>query len=323
MNVKRSGFVYSLYKKNIIALWILALLLNSISGYILFNSANYLMNYLFYRAAPDTAALQEFIQRDSGDENGFVEKGVINVEKVLEDIEANGGEMALMRSATSMFYKSNVYQQGSRYRFEIEIDRDKLIDTGIYYDDTYTAYTGVTDRSQLSSLIPRENYATEHLYFYEYAGMELLLVLDYDLEYDFPETMRVTFAPMSVYSAYMVKDLAQAGYDSFYNYFIDCRETPVDFEDEDFKDLCMIAPFSLAALVCAVLMTVCPTCHPTYRQLSKYGRTIQKAVEKVDADYEEFGIEGTNGKETYLNEWLVRKSTFKTSIEKNYKKQKN
>lgn len=323
LKVKRSGFVYSIYKKNIIALWVLTLILNCFSGYILITSANYLMNYLFYRAAPDAQQLQEFIQRDSGDENGFVDAGKINVDKVLQDIEANGGEMALMRNYTSMFYKSNVYQQGSRYRFQIDLDRDKLVDTGIYYDDAYRAYSGITDRSQLAHVIPSENYATEHLYFYEYAGMDLLLVLDYDLEFDFPEKMRVTFAPMSVYSAYMVKDLAEAGYTDFYNYFIDCRETPVDFEDEDFKDLCMIAPFSLAALICAVLMTAFPTFHPTYRQLNKYGRTIQKAVEKVDADYEEFGIEGQSGKESYLGDWLIRRSTFKTSIEKNYKKQKN
>ena len=323
MKIKRSGFVYSLYKKNLIALWVVAGILTAIMAYILITSGNYLMNYLFYRAEPDTEALAEFIQRDATDDSGFVEKGVINVEKVLADIEANGGEQALMRNATSMFYKQNVYQQGSRYRFCIELDRDKLEDTGIYYDDAYRAYTGILDRSELSEVIPHENYATEHLYFYEYAGIKLLLVMDYDLEFDFPEKMRVTFAPMSVYSAYMVKDLAEAGYDSFYNYFIDCRETPVDFEDEDFKDLCMIAPFSLGFLIAAILLTAVPTLHPTYHQLSKFGRTIPKAVEKVDADYEGFGFAGRNGKEMYLNEWLIRKSTFKTSIEKNYKKQKN
>jgi hypothetical protein len=46
-------------------------------------------------------------------------------------------------------------------------------------------------------------------------------------------------------------------------------------------------------------------------------------VEKVDADYEEFGIEAEEKKTIYLNEWLVQKSFFKNGIEKNYKKQKN
>lgn len=322
MKIKRSGFVYSLYKKNIIALWVLAILLSLIPGYILVKSHNYLANYLFYRSYANEEQLAEFIQRDAGDDNGFVVGGKIQVDKVLEDIEANGGEMALVRSRTSMFYKANVYQEGNRYRFMLDLDPEKLVDAGIYYDDAYRAYTGVESRDEINNM-PGENYAVEHLYFYEYAGMNLLLVMDYDYDFDMPEKMRVTFAPMSVYSAYMVKDLAEAGYTDFYNYFIDCRDTPVDFEDEDLKDLCMIAPFALAALICAILMTAVPTCHPTYRQLSKFGRTIPKAVEKVDADYEEFGIEGQSGKEIYLNEWLVRKSTFKNSIERNYKKQKN
>jgi hypothetical protein len=313
MKIKRSVFVYSMYKKNIIHLWLLAGILTAILVYMLVGSFTYLLNYLFFRSTPDSEQLTAFVSRD-----------ILDYDAVMADIEANGGEQALLRQSTSMFYKANVYQEGIRYRFSIEIDRDKLTDTGVYYDDAYRAYTGITDRAQLKELIPKENYATEHLYFYEYDGMEFLLAMDYDLEDELGDSARVTFAPIGVYSLYMVYDLYNAGYSGeLCNYLIDVRNTPVDFEDEDFKDLCMFGPFALAALIAAILLTVFPLWHPTYRQLSKYGRTIGKAVEKVDADYEEFGIEAEEKKTIYLNEWLVQKSFFKNGIEKNYKKQKN
>jgi len=106
------------------------------------------------------------------------------------------------------------------------------------------------------------------------------------------------------------------------NFFIDCRDTPVDFEDDDFKDLVMIFPFVLLALIPAILFTVCPALHPTYRQLDKFARSIQKAADNVDANYQEYGILVQDKKEWYLEDWIVRRSLFKHGIEKNWKKQK-
>lgn len=311
MKIKRSGFVYKLYLKNIIALWGLALILFAGLMYILCHNTgyNYLANYLFYRKAPDPAALTEFTARD-----------MLDMDYVMADIEAHGGNEALNRSL-SCFYKPNLYQEGSRYRFQITIDPDKLTDTGIYYDCQYNAFQAET-RDQARAQINPEDYITEHLYFYEYQGMNYVLLLGDDV--DLEEKMRVTFAPMGVYALYIPYDLYRFGYqDSISNYFIDVSQTPVDPEDEIFKDLCLYAPFALAAMIAAILLTIVPTLHPTYRQLAKYGRTIQKAVEKVDKDYEEFGIESEGNKTLYLNDWLVKKSTFKNGIEKNYKKQKN
>lgn len=313
MKIKRSGFVYKLYKKNIAALWALALVLFAGLLYILLHNSgvNYLMNYLVYRGAPDGVALTEFTSRD-----------MLDRDYVLGDIEKNGGEAALVRGATSCFYRANLYQQNGRYRFGIEVDPEKLVDTGIYYDNTGMVYRDCASREEANAQVPAENYLIEHLYFYEYEGMEYLFVLGDDVPLE--EHMRVTFAPLGVYSLFVVYDLYQDGYiGPLCNYFIDARETPVDPEDEIFKDLCMYAPFALAAMIAAILLTAVPTLHPTYRQLSKYGRTIQKAVEKVDADYEEFGIEAETKKTIFLNEWCVQKSTFKNGIEKNYKKQKN
>lgn len=315
MKIKRSGLVYSLYLKNLLALWILAAVLMSIPIYLLVHNsgANYLMNYLFYRGAPDTAALTEYTSKD-----------MLDYEAVMADIDAHGGETALMRMNTTYFRKDHIYQEGNRYRFGIEIDKDKLVDTGIYYDNMAMAYTGVESHEQLNGMMPKENYGVEHLYFYEYGGKEYLLSMDYDLDLEIPENMRVTFAPIGIYSLYMVYDLYQEGYTGeLCNYIIDCRETPVDPEDEIFKDFCMFAPFGLLALIAAILLTAVPTLHPTYRQLDKFGRTIPKAVEKVEANYAEFGIEDQDKKTIYLNEWLIKKSLFKTSIERNYKKQPN
>lgn len=313
MKVKRSGFVYSLYKKNIIHLWILAALLLAVFVGMLVKSHNYLLNYLFYRAEPNPQSLEEFVERD-----------VLDIDTVCQDIEDHGGEMALNRTRTTMFFKDNVYQEGGRYRFSIPIVQENLTDTGIYYDDTYKAYTGITDRTQLQELVPRENYVTEHLYFYEYSGMRFLLVMDYELESELGDSLRVTFAPLGIYSLYMVKDLQTAGYEGeLYNFFIDGRETPVDFEDDDFKDLVMVLPFVLLTLIPSILFTVCPVLHPTYRQLDKFARTAQKAADQVDQNYEEFGVVFEDKKEIYLEDWLVKKSLFKNGIEKNYKKQKN
>lgn len=312
MKVKRSGFVYSLYKKNIINLWVVAIALLAVFLGMLIHSRNYLMNYLFYRREPDPAAL-----------TAFLEPNTLDLEAVCADIEANGGEAALNRTRTSMFFLGNVYQEGTRYRFSLPMDPALLTDTGIYYDDAYRAYTGITSREEVKAMVPRENYLTQHLYFYDYQGMQLLLVLDSDLDLELGtlESLRVTFAPLSIYSGYMAKDLHEAGYESVNNFIIDGRQTPVDFEDDDFKDLVMVFPFMLLTLIPSILFTVCPVLHPTYHQLNKFARTTQKAVEQVDRNYEEFGIVCDDKKTLFLEDWLVKKSLFKNGIEKNYKKQ--
>lgn len=313
MKVKRSGFVYSLYRRNMLHLWIIAAALLLIFVYMLVSSANYLLNYLVYRQEPDQTQL-----------TAFLEENMMDLEAAYEDIEANGGEMALSRATTSMFFRVNVYQEGGRYRFSLPIDASLLTDTGIYYDDTYAVYNG--SREEVEAQVPREDYLTEHLYFYDYNGIQLLLAMDNDLDLELEaiETMRVTFAPMSVYSLFMVKDLYDAGYrGQLCNLLVDCRETPVDFEDDDFKDLVMIFPFMLLTLIPAVLFTVFPAWHPTYRQLEKFARTSQKAADMVDQNYEEYGIVGRQKNTLFLEDWLVNKSFFKNGIEKNYKKQKN
>ena len=311
MQVKRSGFVFSLYKKNMINLWIVAGILLLVFISMIWKSHEYLLNYLFYRAEPDTAALTAFLEKD-----------VLDIDEVCADIEANGGEMALIRSRTGMFFRDNVYQEGLRYRFSLPMEPENLTDTGIWYDDTYHAYTGIEDREAVKALVPRENYLTQHLYFYDYNGLQVLLVMDTDREMELKQRERITLAPLGIYSLYMVKDLAEAGYSGdVYNFFIDLRGTPVDFEDDDFKDLVMVFPFVLLTLIPAVLFSVFPALHPTYRQLDKFARSIQKAADQVDRNYEEFGIISEDKKTWYLEDWLVKRSWLKNGIEKNWKKQ--
>lgn len=311
MQVKRSGFVFSLYKKNMINLWIVAGILLLVFISMIWKSHEYLLNYLFYRAEPDQAALTAFLEKD-----------VLDIDAVCADIEANGGEMALIRTRTGMFFRDNVYQEGNRYRFSLPMDPEKLTDTGIWYDDTYRAYTGIEDRETVKALVPRENYLTEHLYFYDYNGLRVLLVMNTDKELELKERERITLAPLGIYSLYMVKDLAEAGYSGdVYNFFIDLRGTPVDFEDDDFKDLVMVFPFVLLTLIPAILFSVFPALHPTYRQLDKFARSIQKAAEQVDKNYEEYGIISEDKKTWYLEDWLVKRSWLKNGIEKNWKKQ--
>ena len=201
LKIKRSGFVYKLYLKNIIALWAVALLLFAGLMYMFIHNSgfNYLMNYLVYRGAPDAQQLTEYTSKD-----------MLDFEYVMEDIEANGGDSALIRGAISCFYRANLYQQDGHYRFSIEVDTDKLVDTGIYYDNTGIAYTNCASRGEANAQVPSENYLIQHLYFYEYEGMEYLFVLGDNVA--LKETMRVTFAPMGVYALFMVYDLYNEGY---------------------------------------------------------------------------------------------------------------
>ncbi len=311
MKVKRSGYVYRIYRRNILNLWVIALALVVIFAAMLSSSGNYLLNYLIYRSEPDQELLTEFLAQD-----------ILDIDEVCADIAANGGEEALDRASTSMFYKDNVYQEGGRYRFSVSLDPSLLTDTGIYYDEEYQAYLGIWDPSEVNSVIPREHYATEHLYLYDYNGYRMVLAITYDLDTQKGDSMRVTFAPIGVYSLYMVQDLQDAGIDGeICNYLVDCRETPVDFEDEDFKDIVIVFPFMLLALIPSILLTVCPVWHPTYRQLAKYARTPQKAADMVDANYEEYGIITEEKKTLFLEDWVSSRSLFKTGIQRNYRKQ--
>lgn len=63
--------------------------------------------------------------------------------------------------------------------------------------------------------------------------------------------------------------------------------------------------------------------HPTYRQLDKFARSIPKAAEQVDRNFAEYGVVCQDKKRLFLEDWLVKRSLFKTGIEKNYKKQRN
>jgi hypothetical protein len=46
-------------------------------------------------------------------------------------------------------------------------------------------------------------------------------------------------------------------------------------------------------------------------------------VDQVDANFAEFGVISQDNKTMFLEDWLIKRSLFKTGIEKNYKKQKN
>ena len=309
--VKRSGFVYSLYRKNMRNLWILAGALLAVFLIMIWHSRTYLMNYLFYRAEPDMGAL-----------SAAAEENMMDLDEAWADIQENGGEAAIYRQRTSMFVKDAVYCQGDRYRFGISLDPEKLEDTRLWYDDTYHAHPA-DSREAVKAELSREHFLTEHLYFYDWNGLRLLLVMDTDKELEPKERERAVIAPLSVYGLYHVADLYEAGYrGELCNLFIDLRDTPVDFEDDDFKDLCLLFPFVLLTLIPSILLWVLPALHPTYRQLDKFARSIQKAADNVDANFTEYGILSEDKKTWYLEDWIIRRSLFKFGIEKDYRKQK-
>lgn len=298
--MKRSGFVYSLYLKNIRNLAIVTILILALYIYEFVNCAFYLRSYLF----PTSSITWESVA-----DLGSIELGPVDGDRLAGD-----------DAAPSMFYLEWVYQEDGYYRFRFTLDA--VEETGIYYDDQNVAYYNCTDLQDFYDQLPRENYGVFRLLLVEAGGQTFVAALPYEAELTAGTTVEAVFAPMASTST-MVYDLGVNGNTGSVNtYYIDLRETPVDYEDEDFKDMCLYTPIALALLVLTVLFLLMPKWHPTYRQLSKYGKTIEAVVEQVDEEYARVGIQSSDdkGKTLYMDTWLVRRSMFMNGIQKNHKK---
>ena len=109
MKVKRSGFVYSLYRKNILHLWILTALLLAAVGFLLIHrqGASYLMNYLFYRSEPNVKALTAYTERD-----------MLDQDTVLSDIQKNGGKIRCCGSGPAASFVQISIRKGAAIAFQ-------------------------------------------------------------------------------------------------------------------------------------------------------------------------------------------------------------
>jgi hypothetical protein len=297
--MKRDGFVYSLYLKNIRNLAIVTVLVLAFYFWELSGCVLYLQNYLFPTTTIDWDGVAAMGSLDLGETTG----------------ERPAGDDA----APSMFFLEWVYQEGDHYRFRFPIDQ--VTETGIYYDDLNVAYYNCADIDDFYSRLPNEDYGVFRLVLVEAGGQTFVAALPYEDTLTAGETIDAVFAPMADTST-MVYDLARNGNTETVNIdYIDLRDTPVDYEDEDFKDMCLYTPIALALTVLTLLFLIRPHWHPTYAQLAKYGRTIDQVVESVDEEYTRVGV-STNPyekKTLYLETWLVKRSMFMNAIQKNHK----
>ncbi len=297
--MKRDGFVYSLYLKNVRNLAVVTVVVLAVYIWQLTGCLFYLRNYLLPASGIDWDGIAAL---------GTLELGSVEGERPAGD-----------DAAPSMFFLEWVYQEGNNYRFQITLDA--VEESGVYYDEQNAAYYNCTDIDDFYSKLPREDYGVFRLVLVEAGGQRFVAALPYETELTAGQTVRAVFAPMAQTST-MVYDLGVNGNTQTVSlYYMDLRDTPVDFEDEDFKDMCIYTPITLILVILTVLFLARPKLHPTYRQLAKYGRTIEDVVARIDEEYRRVGVTcNPNEKKTlYLENWLVRRSMFMNSIQKNHK----
>ena len=297
--MKRDGLVYSLYLKNIRNLTLVTLVVLAFYFWNFATCFNYLRNYLF--------------PTDEIDWDSVAAAGTLD--PTTEGLERPAGDDA----APDMFYMQWVYQEDNNYRFKITVDA--VEETGIYYDDLNAAYYNCTDLDDFNSRLPAEDWGVFRLVLVEAGGQTFVAALPFEDSIEAGETVRAVFAPMAETST-MYYDLGACGYtDSVSSWYIDLRDTPVDYEDEDFKDMCFYTLVALGLLALTVIFLLKPKWHPTYRQLAKYGKSVEYVVELVDTEYAEKGFttDPREKKTFFLETWMVRRSMFMNVIQKNYR----
>lgn len=322
--MKRSGLVYSLYLKNIRNLAIVAAILLALSFWLCSGSWNYLRNYLFGRAHLDMAQVETY--------------GTVD----LADYDVSGTRPPSGNVSPSMFellapsgMYTRAYYQGEtvktcNYRFRITLE--DVRETGVYYDNLTGAYYGCYDLAafeealaadNVNSRMGEETYGTDRLLLVKVEGRTFLAAADYTKEFTPGQKVNVVLSQMD--SCYLYDAAKGGNTDTIQALYIDLRKTPVDYEDEDFKDAVLLVPLSLVVFLLVILFFIFPHWHPVYRQLAKYGRTIGAVVDKVDAEYEA-GDEVSRDKKTiYMPTYMITRSFFMYVIRRNhtYTKEEN
>ena len=315
--MKRSGLVYSLYRKNIRNLAIVALILLALALWLCSGSWNYLRNYLFGLARLDMAQVDTY---------GTYDLAAYDVSGQRPPSDNVSPSMFELKAPSGMYTRA--YYQGDNvntcsYRFRVTLE--DVREAGVYYDNLTGAYYGCYDLAtfeaklaadNVDSKMGQETYGTDRLLLVTVEGRTFLAAASYTDEFTAGQKVNVVLSQMD--SCYLYDAAKGGNTDTIQALYIDLRGTPVDYEDEDFKDAVLLVPLALVVCLLVLLFLIFPRWHPVYRQLAKYGRTIGAVVNQVDAEYEA-GEDVTRDKKTiYMPTFMITRSFFMYVIRRNH-----
>ncbi len=250
----------------------------------------------------------------------------------------------------SMVEQDFVYfQDGKDYRFAITADT--VQETGIYYDDTYNPYFGVTDVSawlaELEALPPIEYEASEGA-MAEYYIMPLnrlvrvtsgditaLVLVGYKEEISQGDVLRGIFTSWEAseeyegyvlgslpFPEYYFADYAHSLYldgqdgDRVLGYIFEMEDVPVEFEDENWGYMVFYGIIVGIVLLLNAMFVIWPGIHPFFRQMARYG-TVDEVTESIDQEFAP-GQKYIQAKKTLLSDtWYIKRSAFMNVINRN------
>ena len=279
------------------------------------------------------------------------------VESAVGYVEVEPGELSAIDSkmlvtnmgVPSMVEQGYVYfQDGKDYRFALPVD--SVEETGIYYDDTYTPYFGVTDvdawLTEVSNLPPIEYEVNGSMAEYfimpmnrlvriSAGGVDTLALVSYDAEIAVGDVLRGIFTSYNdservedytlgtmAFPEYYITDYAHSLHlqgesgDRVLAYIFDTMDVPVEFEDENWGYMVLYAIAAGVVLLLNAVFYIWPGFHPFFRQMARYG-TIDEVTASIDDEFAE-GKKFIENKKTLLSDtWYIRCSAFMNIINRN------
>lgn len=250
----------------------------------------------------------------------------------------------------SMVEQGDVYfQDGKDYRFALPVD--KLVETGIYYDDMYNAYYNVTDvdkwLAEIEAIPPIEYEASEGAMAEYYimpmsrlirvtsGDAQFLALVSYDAQVAEGDTLRGIFTRWNqtdavegytlgtlAFPEYYMTDYAHSLYlngqsgDRVLSYILETQDVPVEFEDENWGYMVFYGIITGIVLAIVLLFFVKPTLHPFFRQMQRYGN-YDEVIASIDEEFAEGKKFMENHKMMLSDSWYIKKSKFMHTINRN------
>ena len=121
------------------------------------------------------------------------------------------------------------------------------------------------------------------------------------------------FAPVSDQLSYFLPE----EYMDLPGYYADLRDLPVGYEASDTMQMVVFTPIVLLLLIYWLLELQDPRRHPIYRQLGKYGPSVDAVVASIDREVAAGQILEETRKTLTTPTWVLQRSAFTTTISKN------
>lgn len=303
MKQLKNGKMKSLYKRNLLALYLLLAFALVLFGTNLGFQFNYIRNYLSDGYELDPASLRAAV-------------GYRTIEPQTLTSEEAGLIVALKDSQT-MFYDDYVYYQDKDYRFSVTVD--EVYDAGIGYSYDLVLYYYEMG-GNFRTTTAEEAFYTDRVLLLRSGDLVFIAIVDGSEQIQPGDTIVTVFTQMGEYVihdlGYILNMFAGEGYDIL-SYYADLRGIPVEYEDEDWKFTIGYGLIVLLTAVIALVFTFMPYSHPFYRQLLKYGGDRDELIDRIDGELGDESKLTKKGKYHIGNEWMYKYSLFMSIIEKN------